>query len=139
MEPEKAAKMFVEWWKWRKSFVPLGFIPDSEVSNELGIDAVYLQGLSKKGFPVLIAQSRKHRPIKDQVLFKSKFPFLPSPFFSISLYINHMLINCSFNLEYIWTVILFSKIIKNNCLINSCLDKILLKLLTKLYIYILIL
>ncbi|KAJ6890878.1 hypothetical protein NC651_024398 [Populus alba x Populus x berolinensis] len=36
MDPAKAAKLFVEWQKWRASFVPDGSIPDSEVEDELG-------------------------------------------------------------------------------------------------------
>ncbi|KAG8382687.1 hypothetical protein BUALT_Bualt05G0103400 [Buddleja alternifolia] len=53
MEVEKAAKMFVQWQKWRASFVPLNYIPDSEVEDELKSEKIYLQGLSRKGHPVL--------------------------------------------------------------------------------------
>ncbi|KAL6970011.1 hypothetical protein U1Q18_029720 [Sarracenia purpurea var. burkii] len=70
MEPKKAAKMFVEWQKWRASFVPLGFISDSEVSDELKARKIYLQGLSKDGHPVLIGKASKHFPAKDQLQFK---------------------------------------------------------------------
>ncbi|KAF9600784.1 hypothetical protein IFM89_012523 [Coptis chinensis] len=35
MDPTKAAKMLVSWKKWREEFVPLGFIPDSQVPDEL--------------------------------------------------------------------------------------------------------
>ncbi|RZC61746.1 hypothetical protein C5167_023502, partial [Papaver somniferum] len=35
MNPEKAAKMFVEREKWREEFVPLGFIPESEIVDQL--------------------------------------------------------------------------------------------------------
>ncbi|KAK4380586.1 hypothetical protein RND71_002448 [Anisodus tanguticus] len=51
MDPEKAAKMFVQWKKWRAEICPLGYIPDSEVSDELAAEKVYLQGLTKKGHP----------------------------------------------------------------------------------------
>ncbi|RZC58007.1 hypothetical protein C5167_005289 [Papaver somniferum] len=40
---EKATKMFAEWKRWRDEFVPLGFIPDSEVPDELGDEKMYLQ------------------------------------------------------------------------------------------------
>ncbi|XP_028121696.1 uncharacterized protein LOC114318921 [Camellia sinensis] len=73
MDPDKAAKMFVQWKKWRAALVPLGFIPDSEVQDELEARKIYLQGLSKDGYPVMIVKSRKHFPSKDQLQFKSKF------------------------------------------------------------------
>ncbi|CAL5400049.1 unnamed protein product [Camellia sinensis] len=70
MDPDKAAKMFVQWKKWRAALVPLGFIPNSEVQDELEARKIYLQGLSKDGYPVMIVKSRKHFPSKDQLQFK---------------------------------------------------------------------
>ncbi|XP_027154350.1 SEC14 cytosolic factor-like [Coffea eugenioides] len=70
MDADKATKMFVQWRKWRTTFVPLGFIPDSEVQDELGAEKLYLQGLSRKGFPVLLIKVNKHFPAKDQHQFK---------------------------------------------------------------------
>ncbi|KAL3502014.1 hypothetical protein ACH5RR_036463 [Cinchona calisaya] len=70
MDTDKAAKMFVQWQKWRTTFVPLGFIPDSEVPDELEAKKIYLQGLFKKGFPVMIVKASKHFPSKDQLQFK---------------------------------------------------------------------
>ncbi|KAM7463396.1 hypothetical protein LguiA_031517 [Lonicera macranthoides] len=70
MNPEKAAKMFVQWQKWRSDFVPLGFIPDSQVPDELEDRKIYLQGLSKGKCPVVIVKASKHFPSKDQLQFK---------------------------------------------------------------------
>ncbi|KAJ9153036.1 hypothetical protein P3X46_026525 [Hevea brasiliensis] len=70
MDPEKAAKMFVQWQKWRAEFVPNGFIPDSEVQDELETRKIYLQSLTKEGYPVLIVKASKHFPAKDQLQFK---------------------------------------------------------------------
>ncbi|PSS13378.1 CRAL-TRIO domain-containing protein [Actinidia chinensis var. chinensis] len=70
MDPSKAAKMFVQWQKWRAQLVPLGFIPDSEVPDELESRKIYLQGLSKDGHPLMIVKSSKHFPSKDQLQFK---------------------------------------------------------------------
>ncbi|KAI3497996.1 hypothetical protein L1887_33677 [Cichorium endivia] len=70
MDPNKAAKMFVSWQKWRASFVPSGFFPDSEVIDQLEAKKIYLQGLSKDGFPVMIVKASKHYPAKDQPQFK---------------------------------------------------------------------
>lgn len=71
MDPEKAAKMFVQWQKWRASFVPNGFISDSEVKDELENRKIFLQDLSKDGYPVMIVKASKHFPSKDQLQFKS--------------------------------------------------------------------
>ena len=71
MDPDKAAKMFVQWQKWRAKMVPNGFISESEVSDELECRKVLLQGLSKDKYPVLIIQARRHFPAKDQIQFKS--------------------------------------------------------------------
>jgi hypothetical protein len=74
MDPAKAAKLFVEWQKWRASFVPNGSIPDSEVEDELGPRKVFLHGLSKDGYPVLLVKANKHFPSKDRLQFKSNYP-----------------------------------------------------------------
>nr|GMD21854.1 SEC14 cytosolic factor-like [Ipomoea batatas] len=58
MDPEKAGKMFVQWRQWRAAFVPLGYIPDSEVPDELESRKICLQGLSKNGLPVMIVRGR---------------------------------------------------------------------------------
>lgn len=71
MDPNKAAKMFVQWHKWRESFVPSGFIQDSEIPDELEANKCFLQGLAKNGLPVVIIKACKHFPSKDQPQFKS--------------------------------------------------------------------
>ena len=75
MDPKKAAKMFVTWQKWRASFVPLGFIPDSEVLDELKSRKIFLQGFSNEGHPLVVLFACKHYPAKDQQQFKSNFLF----------------------------------------------------------------
>lgn len=70
MDPNKAAKMFVQWHKWRESFVPSGFIQDSEIPDELEANKCFLQGLAKNGLPVVIIKACKHFPSKDQPQFK---------------------------------------------------------------------
>ncbi|KAH0728849.1 hypothetical protein KY289_000037 [Solanum tuberosum] len=70
MNPEKAAKMFCQWKKWRAEMVPLGYITDSEVADDSVAEKVYFQGLSKNGYPVVIIKLSKHFPSKDQVQFK---------------------------------------------------------------------
>lgn len=72
MDAAKAAKLFVQWRQWRSSMVPNGFISDSEVRDELEMKKIYLQGLSKEGYPLMIIKASKHCPSKDQLQFKSK-------------------------------------------------------------------
>ncbi|XP_073287709.1 CRAL-TRIO domain-containing protein YKL091C [Primulina huaijiensis] len=70
MDTDKASKMFVQWQKWRAASVPLGHIPESEVEDELNAKKIYLQGLSEKGYPVMVVKANKHFPSKDQLQFK---------------------------------------------------------------------
>ncbi|KAF8095114.1 hypothetical protein N665_0341s0038 [Sinapis alba] len=71
MIPDKAAKMFVDWQKWRASMIPpSGFIPDSEVKDELEFRKMFLQGPTKSGQPLVVCKVSKHFPAKDQLLFK---------------------------------------------------------------------
>lgn len=82
MDSDKAAKMFVQWRKWRETMVPNGFISDSEVPDELETRKIFLQGLSQDMFPVMIVQACRHFPSKDQNQFKSNFLIL---FYSFSV------------------------------------------------------
>ncbi|XP_050947385.1 phosphatidylinositol/phosphatidylcholine transfer protein SFH13 isoform X2 [Cucumis melo] len=70
MDVEKAAKMFVQWQKWRDTMVSNGRIDESEIEDELGTRKMFLQGLSKNGHAVLFLKGSKHFPAKDQVQFK---------------------------------------------------------------------
>ncbi|OMO93945.1 hypothetical protein COLO4_16612 [Corchorus olitorius] len=70
MDIEKAAKMFVQWLKWRSSMAPNGFIAESEVPDELEARKIFLQGLSKTGYPVLVIKVCQHIP-NDILQFKS--------------------------------------------------------------------
>ncbi|XP_029116776.1 sec14 cytosolic factor isoform X2 [Elaeis guineensis] len=70
MDPQKAAKMFVQWQKWRAAFVPNGFIPESQIPDELEARKTYLQGLSKDGYPVLIFKGSRHFACKDHLQCK---------------------------------------------------------------------
>ncbi|KAL0005200.1 hypothetical protein SO802_012761 [Lithocarpus litseifolius] len=70
MDQDKAAKMFVQWQNWRAAIVPNGVISESEIEDELEPRKIYLQGLSKDKYPVMIIKSSKHFPSKDNVQFK---------------------------------------------------------------------
>ncbi|EOA37031.1 hypothetical protein CARUB_v10010095mg [Capsella rubella] len=70
MDPGKAAKMFVDWKKWRASMVPPNGISDLEVKNELEFKKICLQGSTKSGHPLVLVITSKHFPSKDQANFK---------------------------------------------------------------------
>ncbi|KAM3705482.1 hypothetical protein ACB098_03G082800 [Castanea mollissima] len=70
MDQDKAAKMFVQWQNWRAAIVPNGVISESEIQDELEPRKIYLQGLSKDKYPVMIVKASKHFPSKDNVQFK---------------------------------------------------------------------
>ncbi|KAI5076631.1 hypothetical protein GOP47_0009110 [Adiantum capillus-veneris] len=61
MHVPRAAKMLAEQQTWRASFVPLGFIPESQIESELAQGKAFLQGVSKKtGYPLLFMIARHH-------------------------------------------------------------------------------
>ncbi|KAL9256136.1 hypothetical protein AKJ16_DCAP02518 [Drosera capensis] len=70
MVPEMAAKMFVQWQEWRASFVPSGSIPEDEVGDQLDDRKVFLGGLTKEGYPLMIVKGSRHYPTKDRLQFK---------------------------------------------------------------------
>ncbi|CAN6479817.1 unnamed protein product [Victoria cruziana] len=70
MNPERAAKMFVEWKKWRADIAPLGHIEDHEVADQLNARKVYLQGVTKSGHSAMVFLARLHFPSKDRLQFK---------------------------------------------------------------------
>ena len=67
--------MFLEFLKWRSSFVPNGSISVSEVPEELAQNKMFMQGLDKKGRPIRIVYGAKHFQNKVGGLeeFKRKF------------------------------------------------------------------
>uniref|UniRef100_A0A7N2L7G7 CRAL-TRIO domain-containing protein n=1 Tax=Quercus lobata TaxID=97700 RepID=A0A7N2L7G7_QUELO len=74
MDQDKAAKMFVQWQNWRAAMAPNGAISESEIQDELEPRKIYLQGLSKDKYPVMIVKASKHFPSKDNVQFKRYVP-----------------------------------------------------------------
>ncbi|KAJ7564550.1 hypothetical protein O6H91_02G022100 [Diphasiastrum complanatum] len=60
MAVDKAAKMFIQHQNWRASFMPLGYVPDEEIHNELESKKIFLQGTSKQGWPIVVGIARNH-------------------------------------------------------------------------------
>lgn len=57
---EKASQLFLKYLKWRQALVPLGYVPESEVSNELGKKKIYIQGLDKQRRPIEVILAARH-------------------------------------------------------------------------------
>ncbi|GAB2254695.1 hypothetical protein Droror1_Dr00022504 [Drosera rotundifolia] len=70
MAPEKAAKMFVQWQAWRTSMVPSGSITEDEVRDQLDVRRVFLGGLTKEGYRVVVGKGKGRFPLKDRHQFK---------------------------------------------------------------------
>ncbi|KAK4264585.1 hypothetical protein QN277_025742 [Acacia crassicarpa] len=60
LDIEKSSAMFLKYLRWRRSIVPNGFISESEIPNELAQEKVYMQGVDKKGRPIVITFGAKH-------------------------------------------------------------------------------
>eukprot|EP01018_Ginkgo_biloba_P017445 Gb_05860 [translate_table: standard] len=57
---EKASQLFLKYLKWRQAFAPLGYIPETEVSNELEKKKIFMQGLDKQRRPIGVILAARH-------------------------------------------------------------------------------
>ncbi|XP_052182187.1 uncharacterized protein LOC127794921 isoform X4 [Diospyros lotus] len=60
LDIEKASAMFLEYLKWRRTFVPKGFISVSEIQNDLAQNKMFMQGTDRKGRPITVAFGGRH-------------------------------------------------------------------------------
>ncbi|PSS07609.1 Phosphatidylinositol/phosphatidylcholine transfer protein [Actinidia chinensis var. chinensis] len=60
----RASVMFLKYLKWRRTFVPNGFISRSEVPNEIEQNKMFMQGLDKQGRPITVLFAGRHFLIK---------------------------------------------------------------------------
>ncbi|CAM6083253.1 unnamed protein product [Calypogeia fissa] len=61
---DKATDMFMQDFEWRRTYLPLGYIPESEIPNELGADKMFIQGRDKCGRPIGVVLLAKHDATK---------------------------------------------------------------------------
>ncbi|XP_042497164.1 phosphatidylinositol transfer protein 3-like [Macadamia integrifolia] len=61
---EEASALFLKYLNWRHSFVPSCSISESEIQDQLSQNKLFMQGLDKKGRPIVIVFSAKHFPKK---------------------------------------------------------------------------
>ncbi|MFX9848059.1 SEC14 family lipid-binding protein, partial [Acinetobacter baumannii] len=67
LDVEKASAMFLKYIKWRRTFVPKGSIPTSEISNEIAQNKMFMQGCDKQGRPIAIVLGARHFACKGGV------------------------------------------------------------------------
>ncbi|KAK9104014.1 hypothetical protein Scep_020858 [Stephania cephalantha] len=66
LDIEKASTLFLKYLKWKREFVPNGFICKSEIEDELAQLKAYLPGHDKLGRPYSVILARKHIPVTGQ-------------------------------------------------------------------------
>ncbi|XWS54102.1 hypothetical protein CRYUN_Cryun10bG0059500 [Craigia yunnanensis] len=67
LDIEKASTMFLKYLSWRKTFLPKGFISESEISSQLAPNKLCMQGLDKQGRPIVVTFGGRHKPIKGNL------------------------------------------------------------------------
>ncbi|MBA0732111.1 hypothetical protein Gogos_016220 [Gossypium gossypioides] len=94
LDVEKASSMFLKYLKWRRSFVPNGFISPSELTHEIQQNKMFLQGSDKKGRPISVLLAARHFQHNGGL---DEFKRTPSSLFSLSgcdnLDINLLFVN----------------------------------------------
>ncbi|XP_057868947.1 uncharacterized protein LOC131075964 isoform X2 [Cryptomeria japonica] len=59
---QKASELYLKYRKWRETFVPLGYISETMISNELKKNLICMQGFDKKGRPIAVVKFARHKP-----------------------------------------------------------------------------
>ncbi|XVF66745.1 hypothetical protein PTKIN_Ptkin10aG0062100 [Pterospermum kingtungense] len=67
LDIEKASTMFLKYLSWRRTFMPRGFISESEISTQLPHNKLFMQGLDKQGRPIVVAFGGRHKPSKGNL------------------------------------------------------------------------
>ncbi|KAL0547421.1 hypothetical protein IC582_017355 [Cucumis melo] len=61
LDIEKASAMFLKYLSWRRSAIPNGFISPSEISTNLSHNKLFMQGVDKKGRPIVVGYGNRHK------------------------------------------------------------------------------
>ncbi|XVE92693.1 hypothetical protein REPUB_Repub01dG0121400 [Reevesia pubescens] len=67
LDIEKASTMFLKYLSWKRTFLPKGFISESEISTQLPHNKLCVQGLDKQGRPIVVAFGGRHKPTKGNL------------------------------------------------------------------------
>ncbi|CAK9146343.1 unnamed protein product [Ilex paraguariensis] len=60
LDIEKASDLFLKYLRWRREFVPARSISPSEIPNDLAHHKMYMQGVDKKGRPIVVCFGSQH-------------------------------------------------------------------------------
>ncbi|CAK9147161.1 unnamed protein product [Ilex paraguariensis] len=60
LDIEKASDLFLKYLRWRREFVPTGSISPSKIPNDLAHHKIYMQGVDKKGCPIVVCFGSQH-------------------------------------------------------------------------------
>lgn len=61
---DKACKFLVQHQRWRRAFVPHGYISEAEIANELKKQKIFLQGYDKMDRPIGVILAARHETFK---------------------------------------------------------------------------
>nr|KJB12435.1 hypothetical protein B456_002G021200 [Gossypium raimondii] len=67
LDIEKANTMLLKYLSWRRTFLPKGFVSESEISNQLADNKLCMQGVDKQGRPIVVAFGGRHKPTKGNL------------------------------------------------------------------------
>lgn len=90
LDIEKATNLLLRYLKWRKAFVPDGFISPSLISNQLAQNKLFMQGLDKMGRPIVVCFGGRHKHTSLEE-FKRMFSFLT--FVCLGLFLRVLISN----------------------------------------------
>ncbi|GLT86783.1 hypothetical protein SLE2022_049010 [Rubroshorea leprosula] len=62
LDIEKTSTMFLKHLRWRQTFVPNGYISESEIPTPLSHNEFYRQGVDKQRRPVIVLFGSRHKP-----------------------------------------------------------------------------
>lgn len=62
LDVDKASSMLLKYLKWRKEFVPNGYISPSEITDNLSQNKLFMQGYDKSGRPIAVCFAARHKP-----------------------------------------------------------------------------
>ena len=64
---EKASALFLNYLKWRQTFVPNGSISASELPHEIAQNKMFIQGFDKTGRPIAVVLGARHFQTKGGI------------------------------------------------------------------------
>uniref|UniRef100_A0A7N0TML0 CRAL-TRIO domain-containing protein n=1 Tax=Kalanchoe fedtschenkoi TaxID=63787 RepID=A0A7N0TML0_KALFE len=62
LDIDKASNMFLKYLNWRRTFVPNGFISESEITKNIEHNKLFMQGRDKLGRPIVFVYAARHLP-----------------------------------------------------------------------------